>query len=62
QDTGLIGYELMGDVINTVAPPESRPQIIDRLQRAGIHVVRFWTEEPSLEYVYEQLINAEESK
>jgi ABC-type multidrug transport system ATPase subunit len=62
KEFGVRHYEFVGDVIKTVSSPDSRPQIIDRLQRVGVRVIRFWTEEPSLEYVYEQLIHNEERK
>jgi ABC-type multidrug transport system ATPase subunit len=54
---GVSSFNVVGDVMRIVAKPDQRPEILEIVRTAGGRIVRFWTEEPTLEHVYEQIIS-----
>ncbi len=55
-NNGAREVEITGDIYRVIAEPDKRPELLEALRDAGAQIERFWTEEPTLEYVYNRIL------
>ncbi len=53
---GAREVEVVGDIYRVISEPDKRPELLEALRNAGAQIERFWTEDPTLEYVYNRIL------
>ncbi len=54
---GAREVEIEGDIFRVVVEADKRPNLLEIMRKAGAKIERFWTEDPTLEYVYNRIFS-----